>query len=79
MTNTERIEKENFFYITTMNGIEIYAKYLNFNGQDCIQIVEYLPEADYVVSWNDIKPLYTYELMSKVFTTLECADKLMKD
>ena len=74
-----RIENENFFYITTMNGMEIYAKYIKHNNNDCIQLVEYIPEADYVVSWNDIKPLYTYELMSKVFTVLECADKLMKD
>ena len=75
MTNKERIEKENFFYICTRGGMEVYAKYIKHNNDDCIQLVEYIPEADYVVSWNDVKPFYTYELMSKIFTTLECAEE----
>ena len=75
MTNGERIEKENFFYICNMFGMEIYAKFIKWQGEDYVQMVQYVPEADYVVSWNDVKPLYTYELMSKIFTTLECAEE----
>ena len=70
VSNKDRIINGNFTYIMTFEGMEVYAKKITWQGEEYIQVVKYIPESDYVVSWNDLQPVYRYELYTKVYNNL---------
>lgn len=72
MINYSKILRENFTLIKEIDGIEIYAKFLNMNE---VQIVKYLRPADYVISWNKTVSLEKLHLYADIFNTLKGKNK----
>ena len=68
MINYDKILQEHFTFIKELDGIEIYAKFLN---NQTVQIVKYLRPADYVISWNDTISIEKLELHSSILSILK--------
>ena len=71
MTNFQRLANEGFLFVTEQEGIEIWVKAIHLqNTVKFIQVVKYIKDGDYVVSWNDMIPVETFFLYKDILKLL---------